>query len=74
MGRELDNYHGPYRYFTAEAGDLDYYFIGGPEPADVVRRYTWLTGRPLFSPEMESWLFRFDDELYGRAGCTVPNE
>ena len=51
MGRELDNYHGPYRYFTAEAGDLDYYFIGGPEPADVVRRYTWLTGRPLFSPK-----------------------
>jgi alpha-glucosidase len=51
MGRELDNYHGPYRYFRAEGGDLDYYFIGGPGPAEVVRRYTWLTGRPLFSPK-----------------------
>lgn len=29
MGRELDNYHGYYRYFKADHGDLDYYFIGG---------------------------------------------
>lgn len=51
MGRELDNYHGHYRYFMAEHGDLDFYFIAGAVPADVTRRYTWLTGRPVFSPK-----------------------
>lgn len=50
MGRELDNYHGPYRYFVAEHGDLDLYFIAGEAPADITRRYTWLTGRPIFAP------------------------
>lgn len=29
FGRELDNYHGRYRYFVAEHGDLDYYFYRG---------------------------------------------
>ena len=51
LGRELDNYHGLYRYFLADYGDLDYYFIAGETLADVVRRYTWLTGRPAFTPK-----------------------
>ncbi|MFC7460548.1 TIM-barrel domain-containing protein [Hydrogenophaga defluvii] len=50
MGREMDNYHGPYRHFVAEHGDLDLYFIAGAQPADITRRYTWLTGRPAFAP------------------------
>lgn len=50
MGKELDNYHGHYRYFQADHGDLDYYFIAGPKPADVTRRFTWLTGKPAFTP------------------------
>jgi len=50
MGCELDNYHGLYRYFTADHGDLDYYFIAGPRVADVTRRFTWLTGRPALMP------------------------
>ncbi|WP_050757386.1 TIM-barrel domain-containing protein [Leptothrix cholodnii] len=50
MGREMDNYHGPYRHFVAEHGDLDLYFIAGDGPAAVTRRYTWLTGRPVFTP------------------------
>lgn len=50
MGRELDNYHGLYRYFVADFGDLDYYVIGGETLAAVTRRYTWLTGRPAFMP------------------------
>lgn len=50
MGRELDNYHGHYRYFRAEAGDLDFYFIAGDRPADITRRFTWLTGRPAMMP------------------------
>jgi alpha-glucosidase len=51
LGRELDNYHGHYRYFVADSGDLDYYFICGASLARVVRRYTWLTGRPAFMPK-----------------------
>jgi alpha-glucosidase len=51
MGKELDNYHGHYRYFVADYGDLDYYFIAGEIPADITRRYTWLTGQPAFTPK-----------------------
>ena len=52
MGRELDNYHGPYRYFVAEHGDLDYYFIASPgTPLAAARRFTWLTGRPARTPK-----------------------
>jgi alpha-glucosidase len=50
MGREMDNYHGPYRYFVADHGDLDLYYIAGADPAAITRRYTWLTGRPIFPP------------------------
>jgi alpha-glucosidase len=51
MGRELDNYHGFYRYFVADYGDLDYYFVAGETLGDIVRRFTWLTGRPAFTPK-----------------------
>ncbi|SPB16734.1 glycoside hydrolase [Caballeronia novacaledonica] len=52
MGRELDNYHGHYRHFIAEHGDLDYYFIASPDtPLNAVRRFTWLTGRPAWMPK-----------------------
>lgn len=50
MGRERDNYHGPYRCFVADHGDLDLYWIAGGDPAAITRRYTWLTGRPAFPP------------------------
>ena len=50
LGKELDNYHGAYRSFGAEHGDLDYYFIAGPRVDQVTRRFTWLTGRPAFLP------------------------
>jgi len=51
FGKELDNYHGPYRFFAADHGDLDYYFIAGPRVDQVVPRFTWLTGRPAFMPK-----------------------
>jgi alpha-glucosidase len=51
FGCEHSNYHGPYRYFAAEHGDLDLYFIAGPTVPDVVRRFTWLTGRPAQTPD-----------------------
>ena len=51
FGKELDNYHGPYRVFEADYGDLDYYFVAGPRVDEVTRRFTWLTGRPAFPPK-----------------------
>jgi alpha-glucosidase len=51
FGQEHSNYHGPYRYFAADHGDLDLYFIAGPTLPEVVRRFTWLTGRPAATPD-----------------------
>jgi alpha-glucosidase len=51
MGSELDNYHGYYRYYQAEAGDLDYYMILGPSIKDVVEKFSWLTGKTIFQPK-----------------------
>jgi alpha-glucosidase len=56
MGCERSNYHGLYRSFVADHGDLDYYFIAGPDIAAVTRRFTWLTGRPAFLPR---WSFGY---------------
>ena len=36
--------------FGASGGDLDYYFINGPDPKDVIQRYTDLTGRMPLPP------------------------
>jgi alpha-glucosidase len=51
FGAEISAYHGSFRSFVAEAGDLDYYVIAGPTVADVTRRFTLLTGRPAFPPQ-----------------------
>ena len=51
FGCEHSNYHGPYRAFAADHGDLDLYFMAGPTVRDVVRRFTWLTGRPAATPD-----------------------
>lgn len=50
FGAERSNYHGLYRSFGADRGDLDYYVIAGPAVADVTQRFTWLTGRPALMP------------------------
>ncbi len=50
LGLELDNYHGPYRHFCADHGDLDLYMIAGPDPLAVTKRFTWLTGKPALMP------------------------
>jgi alpha-glucosidase len=36
--------------YEAAEGDLDAWFLAGPEPAQVLERYTWLTGRPFLPP------------------------
>ncbi|WP_163538637.1 alpha-xylosidase [Gracilibacillus sp. YIM 98692] len=40
--------------FSVEGEYLDYYFINGPTPKDVVSRYTELTGKPALPP---AWSF-----------------
>ncbi|WP_147612300.1 glycoside hydrolase family 31 protein [Treponema pectinovorum] len=51
MGKTIDNYHGPFRSYYAEDGELDYYFIAGPHIKDITPRFSWLTGKTLFMPK-----------------------
>lgn len=51
MGQEMDNYHGFYRYYQSQAKDLDYYIILGPTVQEVVKKYSWLTGKTIFPPK-----------------------
>jgi len=46
IGREQPNL----LTFGADGGDLDYYFINGPDPKKVIERYTALTGRMPLPP------------------------
>ena len=39
-----------FAYFSAEGGDLNYYFIQGDTVADVIKQYTLLTGRIQMPP------------------------
>lgn len=41
MGKENSQYY----YFGADDGNLDYYFIYGPSIAQVIKGYTYLTGK-----------------------------
>lgn len=41
MGKENSEYY----YFSSVDGNIDYYFINGPQIKEVVERYTYLTGR-----------------------------
>ncbi len=45
MGSEVSGYWPRYTSYCAEGGDLDVFFINGPGMAEVVRRYTDLTGK-----------------------------
>lgn len=45
MGQEISGYWERYCYWQADGGDIDLFLINGPAIADVIERYTWLTGR-----------------------------
>ncbi|WP_273333764.1 glycoside hydrolase family 31 protein [Dictyoglomus turgidum] len=63
MGKEDKDYY----YFCAEDGDLDYYFIYGSSPKDVIEGYTYLTGRyympPLWSLGLHQSRWSYDSEI-----------
>lgn len=50
LGATLDNYHGLFRSYAADDGDLDYYVLAGPSVPEVVRRFSWMTGGQAFPP------------------------
>jgi len=45
MGQEISGYWERYCYYQTDGGDIDLFLINGPGAADVIERYTWLTGR-----------------------------
>ncbi|MDE2016585.1 MAG: glycoside hydrolase family 31 protein, partial [Hyphomicrobiales bacterium] len=51
LGRAIDNYHGLFRSYEAEDGDLDFWILDGPAPVDVVRRFSWLVGGQALAPK-----------------------
>ena len=57
MGKENSNYY----YFGADDGNLDYYFIAGPELDKVVTRYTDLTGT---TPLPQMWSLGYQQSRY----------
>lgn len=51
MGNELDNYYGKYRSFSADYGDIDYYFFSGQSSPDTIKIFLRLTGKHPFLPK-----------------------
>ena len=45
LGQELSGYWERYCYYQTDGGDIDLFLLNGPTPADVIGRYTLLTGR-----------------------------
>src|SRR5260221_821689 len=46
FGKESPDYFS----FGAEGGELNYYFIAGPAPKEIIARYTAMTGRSPLPP------------------------
>lgn len=65
LGCTLDNYHGLFRAYAADDGDLDAYVFAGPRAVDVVRRFSWVTGGQAFPPR---WSLGF-----GCTSMTIPD-
>jgi alpha-glucosidase len=57
FGKESPDYFS----FGAEGGELNYYFIAGPEPKKIVEEYTAMTGR---SPLPPLWTLGYQQSRY----------
>ncbi|MFD0751810.1 glycoside hydrolase family 31 protein [Mucilaginibacter calamicampi] len=83
-GLFFDNHHKSYfdfgastdeqfTWFGADGGDMNYYFFGAQSIADIIKDYTWLTGRiempPLWSLGYQQcrWSYMSADEVLGIA-------
>lgn len=58
FGTEADEYYS----FGADDGELNYYFFAGPDPKQVIARYTELTGRTPMPPR---WALGYQQTRYG---------
>ncbi|MBB1078914.1 glycoside hydrolase family 31 protein [Limosilactobacillus sp. STM2_1] len=58
LGKENSNYY----YYSAVAGNLDYYIIGGQHLRDIVTNYTYLTGRV---PLPQKWVLGYQQSRWG---------
>jgi len=83
-GLFFDNHHKSYfdfgsstddqfTWFGADGGDMNYYFFGAQNIAEIIKDYTWLTGRmempPLWSLGYQQcrWSYMSADEVLGIA-------
>ncbi|QNI33566.1 DUF5110 domain-containing protein [Alloacidobacterium dinghuense] len=57
FGREFESIYS----FGAANGPIDYYFIYGPAPKQVIQAYAWLTGKPPLPP---MWMLGFQQSRY----------
>ena len=64
FGCEHDNYHGQYRYVEIDDGDLDYYFMSGATPAEVIAQFVRLIGGTHLPPR---WSLGFAQTAMGLA-------
>ncbi|MGL6174593.1 MAG: TIM-barrel domain-containing protein [Cellulosilyticaceae bacterium] len=51
LGRERDNYHGLFKYFHSQYGELDYYVIDGESLKEVTETFAWMGGQTIFMPK-----------------------
>lgn len=58
FGKENDGYYS----FGSDAGNLDYYFIGGNDMPEIVQSYTYLTGR---MPLPQKWALGYHQSRWG---------
>lgn len=64
LGCEHDNYHGFFRTTEIDDGDLDYYFMVGKTPAEVVAQFVSLVGGTHLPPR---WTLGFAQTAMGLA-------
>lgn len=58
LGKESQDYF----FYGADNGNLDYYFIGGENMAQVIENYTYLTGR---TPLPQLWALGYQQSRWG---------
>jgi alpha-glucosidase len=64
LGCEHDNYHELFRYVEIDDGDLDYYFMAGTSPAQVIAQFQKLIGGTQLPPR---WSVGFAQTAMGLA-------
>lgn len=58
LGKESENYY----YYSATAGNVDYYVLGGHTLKDIVANYTYLTG---VAPLPQKWVLGYQQSRWG---------